>query len=91
LVFTEIVSLKYLVLQADEGLLAVSHSLYGEMAYSIGFAWQSFGSGEATGMAFWRSCQQPPPCPIEPILADFKTDPLLAKAEPVSAVVAPLE
>ena len=50
----------------------------------IGFAWQGFGSGRATGVASVRSCQKLPPCLTEPMPAGSKTDPLLAKAEPIS-------
>ena len=51
----------------------------------IGFAWQGFGSGRATGVASVRTCQKLPLCPmIEPMSATSKTDPLLAKAEPIS-------
>ena len=50
----------------------------------IGFAWQGFGSGGATGMASVRSCQKLPLCPTEPMPAGSKTDPPLAKAEPIS-------
>ena len=50
----------------------------------IGFAWQGFGSGGATGVASVRSCQRISPCPIEPMPAGSKTDPPLAKAEPIS-------
>jgi len=31
-----------------------------------------------------RSCQKLPPCLIEPVPAGSKTDPLLAKAKPIS-------
>ena len=31
-----------------------------------------------------RSCWKLPPCPIEPMPASSKTDPLLAEAEPIS-------
>jgi len=51
----------------------------------IGFAWQNFGSGEATGVASVRSCQKLPPCPTKSIMsARSKTDLLLAKAEPIN-------
>lgn len=33
-------------------------------------------------MAALRSCWKPPPCPAEPIPADSRMDPPLAKAEP---------
>ena len=35
-------------------------------------------------MASVRSCQKLPPCPIKLMPAGSKTDPLLAKAEPIS-------
>jgi len=50
----------------------------------MGFAWRGFGSREAAGVASVRSCWNLPPCPMEPTAAGCKTDPLLAKAEPIS-------
>ena len=50
----------------------------------IGFAWQSFGSEEATGVASVRSCWKLPLCLMEPTPASSKTGPPLAKAEPIS-------
>ena len=41
-------------------------------------------AGGATGVASVRSCQKLPLCPIEPMPAGSKTDPQLAKAEPIS-------
>jgi len=35
-------------------------------------------------VAFVRSCDKVPPCPKEPMPAGSKTDPPLAKAEPIS-------
>jgi len=49
-----------------------------------GFAWQGFGSRGAIGVASVRGCQKPPPCLTEPGPAGSKTDPLLAKAKPIS-------
>lgn len=47
------------------------------------FAWQCFVSWEATGSGFYgKSWQKLPSCPTEP--ASSKTDPLLAKAEPIT-------
>jgi len=46
--------------------------------------WQGFGSGEAAGLVSVRSCQKLPPYLIEPMPAGSKTDPLVAKAEPIS-------
>lgn len=42
--------------------------------------WISFGSREAAGVAWVRTCQKLLPCPIEPMPAGSKTDQLLAKA-----------
>jgi len=50
----------------------------------IVFVWQGFGSRGATGVAFVRSCWKLPLCPIAPMLAGSKMDPLLAKAKPIS-------
>ena len=52
----------------------------------IGFAWQGFGSGGATGVASVRRCQKLPPCWTEPVPAGSKMDPPLAKAEPISNI-----
>jgi len=49
-----------------------------------GFMLQGFGIGRATEVASVRSCEQFPPCPIEPVSANSKTDLLLAKAKPIS-------
>jgi len=38
----------------------------------------------ATEVASVTGCQKLPPCPMEPMPADSKVDPLLAKAEPTS-------
>jgi len=46
--------------------------------------WQGFGSRGATGVASVRSCDKLPPCPIEPIPAGCKMDPLLAKAKQIN-------
>jgi len=35
-------------------------------------------------VAYFRSCQKPPPCLIKPVPAGSKMDPLLAKAKPIS-------
>lgn len=40
--------------------------------------------GGHTGVASGRSCQKCPPCVMEPMPADSKTAPLLAKAEAIS-------
>ena len=53
-------------------------------SFCLGLAWQVFGSGGVTGVAAVRTCSNLPPCPAEPIPAASKTDPLLAKAEPLS-------
>ena len=50
----------------------------------IGFVWQGFGSGRVTGVASVRSCWKLPLYLTEPIPAGSKTDPLTAKAEPIS-------
>jgi len=50
----------------------------------IEFAWQSFGSRGPTGVASVSSCEKLPLCLIEPVSANSKRDPLLAKAEPTS-------
>ena len=47
----------------------------------IGFAWQGFGSGGGYRNGFWKKL---PLCPVEPMPAGSKMDPLLAKAEPIS-------
>jgi len=49
-----------------------------------GFAWQGFGSGGAIQVASVKSCEKLPPCLIESTPASYKTDPLLAKAKPIS-------
>ena len=54
------------------------------MGTCIGFAWQCFGSRGDAEVASVRSCWKLPLCPIEPMPAGSKTDPLLAKAEPIS-------
>lgn len=46
--------------------------------------WQSSGSGEAAGVASVGRHQELPPYQTDPDPADLKTDPLLAKAEPIS-------
>jgi len=38
----------------------------------------------ATGVDSVRSCEKFPPCLIKPVPAGSKTDPLLAKAEPIN-------
>jgi len=48
------------------------------------FAWQGFGSGGAIGWVSARSCEKLPPCLIKPVPAGSKTDPLPAKAKPIS-------
>jgi len=50
----------------------------------IRFVWQGFGSVGATGVASVESCEKLPLCPTEAVPASSKTDPLLAKAEPIS-------
>jgi len=59
-------------------------SLVFNKAYCYGLAWQSFGSGGAIGVASVRSCEKHLPCLIKPVPAGSKTDPLLAKAKPIS-------
>ena len=54
-----------------------------EVSSFIGFVWQGFGSGGATGVASVRSCRKLPPCLTEPMPAGSKMDPLLDKAEPI--------
>ena len=54
------------------------------LALCIGFLLQDFGSRGAVGVASVTKCRKLPPCPIEPMPARSKTDPLLAKAEPIS-------
>jgi len=54
------------------------------MEMCIGFVWQGFDSGGATGMAFVRSCWKLTPCLMEPVPPGPKTDLLLAKAKPIS-------
>jgi len=49
-----------------------------------GFARQGFGSQGAIGAASVSSCEKLPPCPIEPVPDGSKTNPLLAKAKPIS-------
>jgi len=49
-----------------------------------GFVWQGFGSGGAIGVASVRRCEKLPPSLIQPVPADSKKDPLLAKAKPIS-------
>ena len=70
-------------LESITGTPAV-HAGGGHMGSFIGFAWQGFGSREATGVASVRRCQKLPLCPIEPMPAGSKMDPPLAKAEPIS-------
>ena len=41
-------------------------------------------AGGAIEVASVRSCEKLPPCLIEPMPASSKTDPLLAKAKPIS-------
>jgi len=50
----------------------------------IGFAWHVLGSGGPRRVASMRSCEKLPPCPLQPVPAGFKTELLLAKAEPIS-------
>jgi len=50
----------------------------------IGFVWQSSGRGWATGLASVRRREKLPTCPVEPVLAGFRTDLLLAKAKHIS-------
>jgi len=54
------------------------------LIHRVGFVWQRFGNGWASGVASVRSCQKLPLCPMEPVPAGSKMDPLLAKAEPIS-------
>jgi len=49
-----------------------------------GYAWQSFGSRGAIGVASVRSCKKLPPCVIKPVPAGSKMDPPLTKAKPIS-------
>jgi len=50
----------------------------------LGFVWQGLGSSGATGVASVRSCWKLHPRLMEPVPAGSKTDPLLAKAKPIS-------
>ena len=50
----------------------------------MGLHGKVFVAGGATGMASVRSCQKLPLCPIKLMPAGSKTDPPLAKAEPIS-------
>jgi len=43
-----------------------------------------FSEWGATGVAFVRSCEKFPLCPMESMPAGSKTGPLLAKAKPIS-------
>jgi len=54
------------------------------MGDCIGFAWQGFGSRGTTRVASVRSCKQLPESPTKPMPAGSNTDPLLAKAKPIS-------
>ena len=49
----------------------------------IEFAWPSFGSQRATGVASVRSCWKLPPCPAEPMPAGSKMDVPLGRAVPI--------
>jgi len=55
-----------------------------EVLHCYGFAWQGFGGEGAVGVASVRTCEKLPPCLIKPVAVGSKTDPLLAKAKPVS-------
>jgi len=50
----------------------------------IGLMWQGFGSSGAAGVAPVRRDQGLPPCWTQSLPAGSETDPLLAKAEPIS-------
>ena len=50
----------------------------------IGFVCQGFRSREATRVASMQSCYKLYSCLTEPMPASSKTDPPLAKAEPIS-------
>lgn len=50
----------------------------------MGFMWPGFGSGVADGVVSVRRDQELPPCRIEPVPAGSKTNPTLAKAEPIN-------
>lgn len=49
----------------------------------IGFIWQDFGSRGTAGVTSLRKDQGLLPCWTRPVPAGSKTDPLLAKAEPI--------
>ncbi|KAK4830635.1 LOW QUALITY PROTEIN: hypothetical protein QYF61_012460 [Mycteria americana] len=52
----------------------------------IGFMWQILGSRGASGVASVRRHLELPPCQTEPVPASSKSDPPLAKAEPINNV-----
>ena len=54
------------------------------LTFCYGFAWQGFGSGGAIEVASVRRYKKLPPCLTKPVPASSKTDPLLAKAKPIS-------
>jgi len=51
--------------------------------HCIGFAWQVLEGG-GYRVASVRICKKLPPCTMEPIPGGSKTDPPLAKVEPIS-------
>jgi len=61
-------------------LTASSH----QRVSALGLRGKVLVAGVAAGVASARSCQKLPPCLIEPMPAGSTTDPLLAKAEPIS-------
>ena len=54
------------------------------MTIVLGLHGKVLVAGSTTRVASVRRCQKLPPCLIEPMPASSKTDPLLAKAEPIS-------
>ena len=54
------------------------------LCYVLGLRGKVLVAGGATGVASVRRCQKLPLCPIEPMPASSKMDPLLAKAELIS-------
>jgi len=53
------------------------------MTNCTGFTWQGFGRGGAAGVAPGRRDQELPLCWTQAVPASSKTDPPLAKAEPI--------
>lgn len=58
----------------------------GGKLYFVGFTWQNFGSGVATGVSSVRRYQKLPSCWTEPMPASSNKDPLL---RPSAMVVVP--